>query len=348
MAQIIGTPESDDLSSSTPGYELLGFAGDDTLSATATGITLNGGSGNDTLISSGGATLIGGAGDDVINSNGPGDTLSYAEDPAGVTVDLLEGFALDGTNAIDILGGIDNVTGSEFGDTLTGDDFQNVLQGGAGVDTLEGSGGADVFKYSFNFTPGGGGNPPSFTDFFAQNGGSVESGKVAFGTSQGQFSSLYTQWLEMLLRDYGLGTAVLDLGQNSGPDGSPVIENMTGEFGERESFTWQSGSAKKSVVHERWYSDTWSSGSGEDTVSSNDGFDTIVDFNFGEDKLEFNGLANLGLDQFITLFDVNQSDVDGNGSIDTVVSLADDTWGVTLLNVSGHGEADVHATSVFS
>jgi len=303
----------------------------------------------------GGDNLFGGAGTD---------TASYASASLhGATVDLSAGTASDdGTGAIDFLTEIENLMGSAFADSLTGDDLANALDGGAGNDTLQGGAGndtltggldADVFKYSFDFTQGGGGGEPfSFTEFFADHGGAVtEDGKVAEGTKQGQFSSLYTQWLEMLVRDHGLGTDVLDLGQNAGIDGTPVIENMTGEFGERESFTWNSGGGKKTVTHERWYSDTWTSdsGGGQDSVASGDGFDTIVDFNFGVDQLEFNGLgADFTVDQFTSLFDVTQADVNGDNITDTVLSLTDNSWSVTLLDVSGHTEADFHGASLFS
>lgn len=346
MATITGTSGPDDLSSSTAGDVILGLGGEDTLSATAAGITLDGGSDNDQLFSSGGATLIGGSGDDILSSTGANDTASYANDPsndpAGVVVDLSTAdadgivYVIDGTGGTDTLIGIENVTGSAFIDTLTGDDFANVLQGGAGNDTLEGGGGADVFKYSFDLKQGG--ETFSFTEFFAEHGGSVVNGEVADGTSQGQFSSLYTQWLE------SLGLKVLDLGQNSGFDGMPVVEGPDGTFGERESFMAKTGKTS----HERFYSDSFSTGEGEDTVASTDGFDTILDFTWGVDQLEFDGLAGLTLDQFTGLFSVTETDVDGIGGTDTVLALADGTWGVTLLNESGHTEADFYGSSIFS
>ncbi len=326
------------------GEVIEGTEGDDMLAAVHDNVTLNGGPGTDVLFSDEGADstiMDGGSGGDLLIGGGTNDTASYANDPAGVVVDLPTSSAIDGTGGIDTLVGIENVTGSAFDDFLTGDDFANVLQGGAGNDTLAGNGGTDVFKYAFDLTQGGG-ETFSFTQFFAAHGGSVVNGEVADGTSQGQFSSLYTQWLQ------SLGLTVQDLGQNSGPDGVPVVEGPDGTFGERESFTWTSGSAKNPVVHERWYSDTWSTGEGQDIVTSDDDFDTIVDFDFTVDKLEFNGLDGLTLDQFASFFDVTETDVDGNGTVDTVLALADGTWGVTLLDVSGHTVDDFYSSSMFS
>jgi Ca2+-binding RTX toxin-like protein len=250
-----------------------------------------------------------------------------------------------------------NGTGNDLANVITGNDGSNVLTGGAGNDTLVGGAGndelnggpgADVFRYSFNLTQGGG-ETFSFTQFFAENGGilTADGEEVADGTSQGQFSSLYTQWLEMLIQDQGLGTAVLDLGQNAGVSGTPVIENMTGEFGERESFTWTSGSAKKPVVHERWYSDTWTSDGGGQDVTSNDGLDTILDFTWGTDKLDFSGVTQ---QQFLDFFDVDFTlDVTGDLKTDTVITINGfDDWSITLSDFSGHGLADFANDSFFS
>jgi Ca2+-binding RTX toxin-like protein len=59
-----------------------------------------------------------------------------------VVVDLRTGYArYDGG---DRLVGIENATGSAYGDILRGDDGPNVLAGGPGDDTLQGNGGDDT------------------------------------------------------------------------------------------------------------------------------------------------------------------------------------------------------------
>lgn len=321
----------DDLLIGDPGANVLdGGAGID---------LLDGGEGND--------TLIGGPGNDTLIGGDGTDTVSYASASAGVVVDLADGVATnDGDGGADMLGGIENVTGSAFDDSLTGDGFANVLNGGAGNDTLVGGAGNDtliggdgndVFKYSFDLTQGDG-VTFRFTDFFYAHGGAVEGGEVAGGTKQGQFSSLYTQWLE------SLGLTVLDLGQNS-PDGMPVVEGPDGTFGERESFMATTGKTS----HERFYSDSFSTGEGKDTVASTDGFDTIVGFDFAEDKLEFDGLGSLNLTEFASLFNVSVVDADKDGTVDdTKLALLDNSWSVSLLDDNGvHVLSDFH-DNIFS
>jgi Ca2+-binding RTX toxin-like protein len=346
MAEIISTAD---------GEVLFGSDDGDTLTAEHSNVTLHGGGGSDFLVSitgTDGTVMDGGADGDLLVGAGINDTASYADDPVGVVVNLDTLSATDGSGGSDFLLGIENVAGSAFDDVITGDVLANMLQGGGGNDDLTGLGGGDTFKYSFTFTPGQtGGDTYRFTDYFESHGGVLDvAGEVADGTGQGQFSSLYTQWLEMLVKEHGLGTEVLDLGQNSGTDGTPVIENMTGEFGERESFTWTSGGGKKQVVHERWYSDTWSSPgeAGEDSVTNNgDGLDSITDFVVGEDLLQLDGLPEFTLDQFTAFFSVATADPNGDGIDDTVLSLNDGSWGVNLLSVSVSID-DLHGSTIFS
>ena len=354
MAKITGTSGDDVLLSQNDGDEIFGLEGTDSLTSIHNNVLLDGGADGDTLITSGdNNTLVGGSGDDNFTSTeaadgsimdggagsdfliggGTNDTASYASATAGVMVDLNAFGADDGSGGLDTLLGIENVIGSGFDDDLRGDDFGgNVLRGAGGDDVLLGGADADTFEYSFTFTEGAG-EKFVFTDFFKAHGGNLDAdGQVADGTSQGQFSSLYTQWLEMLVADHGLGSEVLSIGQNSGAGGTPVIADMTGEFGERESFTSKSGSGKKAVTHERWYSDTWSGGGGEDSVASNDGLDIILDFT-GEDVLDFSGITE---EQFLAHFNADSSSSGaGDASLnDTVITINGvSNWSLTLADV---------------
>ena len=115
---------------------LTGSDHDDLLVGDANGNLLDGRGGNDTLIGLGGAdTLIGGEGIDLVD---------YSASADGVTVDLSSGTGIGGDAEGDRLSGIENLTGSTFGDRLTGDAGANRLDGAGSEDTLVGLGGADT------------------------------------------------------------------------------------------------------------------------------------------------------------------------------------------------------------
>ncbi|WP_263854108.1 cadherin domain-containing protein [Sphingomonas parva] len=125
---------------------LSGLGGDDVLVGYAGVDSLAGGSGDDILEGgAGGDTLDGGVNTAVGTSPTAGDTVRYVRSGAGVTVDLRStGAQVGGDAAGDVLIGIENVTGSSFGDQLTGDDGGNRLIGLDGNDVLSGLAGDDV------------------------------------------------------------------------------------------------------------------------------------------------------------------------------------------------------------
>ncbi|CAO3409230.1 calcium-binding protein [Azospirillum largimobile] len=115
---------------------LTGSEHDDLLVGDAGGNLLDGRGGDDTLIGLGGAdTLVGGDGIDLAD---------YSASAGGVSVDLTSGTGTGGDAEGDVLTGIENLTGSAFGDRLTGDAAANLLDGGAGDDVLAGLDGADT------------------------------------------------------------------------------------------------------------------------------------------------------------------------------------------------------------
>ena len=139
---LTGTDEAD---------TIVGGGGADSLSGGGDNDILRGGAGNDSL--AGGRDddiLDGGAGDDVLNGGPGNDTATFEDATNGVTANLASGTATG--EGIDILNGIENLTGTPFDDTLIGDGGPNrllgrggndVLDGGAGADTLQGDAGAD-------------------------------------------------------------------------------------------------------------------------------------------------------------------------------------------------------------
>ena len=109
---------------------------------------LNGGSGNDTLNGLGGDDeLIGGPGADSLDGGEGSDVADYRGSDAGVSVNLATGEGSGGHAEGDTLSGIENVRGSDLGDTLIGNDGDNQLRGRAGADSLAGGDGSDRVDY---------------------------------------------------------------------------------------------------------------------------------------------------------------------------------------------------------
>jgi Ca2+-binding RTX toxin-like protein len=85
-------------------------------------------------------------GNDTINGNGGTDRVSYSTSPVGVTVNLQAGTASDGFGGTDTFSNIEQVRGSEFGDTLIGNTGNNDLDARAGNDSLSGGAGEDFLR----------------------------------------------------------------------------------------------------------------------------------------------------------------------------------------------------------
>ena len=115
--------------------EVRGTGSSDSLSGTGGTEVLLGGNGNDILNGRGGIDgLFGSAGSD---------TATYADAPAGVTVDLGANTATGGAGN-DSFFEVENVTGSEFADTLTGSGLANSIVGMDGNDTISALAGPDT------------------------------------------------------------------------------------------------------------------------------------------------------------------------------------------------------------
>lgn len=104
-----------------------------------------GGGGSDTLIANEfGCTLIGGAGADNLLGGVGSDTAGYNLATAGLIARLDNPIRNTGEAAGDSYSAIENLQGSQFGDTLCGDARANILSGLAGNDALWGYGGGDT------------------------------------------------------------------------------------------------------------------------------------------------------------------------------------------------------------
>ncbi|MBW8726719.1 MAG: calcium-binding protein [Inquilinus limosus] len=154
---------------------ISGSQGADTLAGDAGANTLQGWNGDDVLRGRGGAdTLNGGAGIDLV---------SYWGEATGVTVNLATGTGSGGNAAGDTFAAIENVNGSNGGDTLIGSSGANalsgfggadVLRGGTGKDMLTGGAGADRFSYVAIADSTVGANADRITDFSHAQGDRID------------------------------------------------------------------------------------------------------------------------------------------------------------------------------
>ena len=241
-----------------------GGAGDDRLIGSGVRDQLFGGDGNDELIGSTGIDVLdGGAGNADLDGESDVDTVSYASAGAGVTVSLLAPKAQDtGGAGTDTLAGLENITGSGFGDALTGDGGVNVILGGAGDDVIEGGGGNDTLD------GGDGVDTASFAS--AAEGVSVN---LAFATAQ----QTHGAGEDKLLR-------VENLVGSGGDDhfaGSGVANRIEGGGGE-DRIRGQSGA---DALHGGGEKDVLYGGYGDDAANGDAG-DDLVFGELGNDSLE--------------------------------------------------------------
>lgn len=124
---------------------LIGMNGDDVISGGAGDDTLRGGAGNNQMSGgSGNDLMVSGADADIFNGGSGTDTVSYESAAAGVVVDLFSFTINTGEAANDTFSSVENLTGSQYGDSLRGDAGANRIFGGMGNDTLAGRNGDDT------------------------------------------------------------------------------------------------------------------------------------------------------------------------------------------------------------
>ncbi|HEY9344605.1 MAG TPA: calcium-binding protein, partial [Inquilinus sp.] len=162
---------------------ISGSQGSDIISGDAGANTLQGWTGNDVLRGRGGADkLDGGIGTDL---------ASYWGEATAVTVNLATGTGSGGNAAGDTFVAIENVNGSQGGDTLIGSSGANalngfesndVISGGAGKDTLTGGAGADHFAYAAIADSTVGANADRITDFSHAQGDMVDLSAIDANT----------------------------------------------------------------------------------------------------------------------------------------------------------------------
>jgi Ca2+-binding RTX toxin-like protein len=151
IENVIGSSFNDTIRGSAVNNSLFAGSGDDSVSGGSGNDILFGEDGNDTLRGdSGDDFLVGGKGADLLDGGtSPSgipdkDVASYFTSESGVIVSLKTGSGSAGDAKGDQLIGIENLEGSEFGDSLEGNDSNNQFCGLAGNDLISGLGGNDT------------------------------------------------------------------------------------------------------------------------------------------------------------------------------------------------------------
>ncbi|MFS2024119.1 DUF4347 domain-containing protein [Massilia sp. CT11-137] len=151
IEDVSGSRYADTLTGNAADNSLNGDDGNDTISGDAGSDWLDGGNGADSLLGGLGMDqLSGGAGNDTIDGGADRDRVNYFNDYGtiaptgkGVVVNLALGTATDNWGNTDKLVGIEDVSGSRYGDVLTGNAADNSLNGDDGNDTISGDAGND-------------------------------------------------------------------------------------------------------------------------------------------------------------------------------------------------------------
>jgi serralysin len=291
-----GTSGTNNIYGGAGGDELRGLAGNDWLYGEANDDVLNGGSGDD--------FILGGSGND---------TASYADDIAGVLVDLnVVGIQNTFGSGNDLLESIEHLIGSAHSDFLFGNSLGNQLTGGNGDDQMFGRDGADILT-------GGGGND----NLYGGLGNDVLSGGT--GTDWANYS------LEAAGVHIDLTTENAQNTLGAGFDTLISIENVIGTAS-GDLLNGNSGVNRleagggNDVVNGGAGNDELFGGSGSDTLNGGTGNDAL-DGGSGTDwALYTTGLAS-GVT--IDLYVANQ--VTGGAGNDTFTSI-ENVWASTFAD----------------
>jgi Ca2+-binding RTX toxin-like protein len=257
------------------------------------GTIVSGLDGNDVLVSGrGGDTLDGGIGSD---------TASFATAVQGVTASIELGYASGDGN--DALVHIENLTGSNFGDTLLGNEFINILSGGAGIDTLKGGAGEDILNGGSGDDFGYGQNDND--SLFGDDGNDTLYGGAGNDKLVGGLGD------DTLFGDAGVDTLFGESGNDRlvGGEGNDVLYGQDGTdtlFGETGD-------------------DTLSGGAGNDTLNGQDGVDRLSGGGDNDKLVGGTGADSLyGDDGADTLFGEAGSDLlVGGAGADSLFGQAD-------------------------
>ncbi|CAN1527024.1 RTX calcium-binding nonapeptide repeat [Burkholderiaceae bacterium] len=244
---------------------------------TSIGGSIGGLAGNDILTGgSGNNFMTGGSGADTIDGGAGWDTADYGNEAydnsgtlsvtgRGVVVNLATGTATDNWGNQDVLRNVEQVQGSQYGDSLVGDANNNNLTGGSGADSLYGGSGNDsLYGGTDNDTiDGGEGNDwlkgELGNDLISGGAGSDWAGYDGTGPTSGVSVSL--------VNGAGIVTGGL------GTDTLSGIENIAGSY--FDDVISLGDTSIGGSLEGRAGNDALTAGSGNNYITGGSGADTI-------------------------------------------------------------------------
>ena len=307
---------ADTFSGSAAAEQVFGGVGNDTVTSLAGNDLLSGGLGADLLYGGDGDdTLIGGAGADRLEGGNGNDLVSYADASAAVRADFTTPALNTGDAASDVYVAVENLEGSNFGDTLVGDGLANVIFGLSGNDQVWARAGNDLLY-------GGDGDDTVM--------GGLGSDTL-FGGAGYDIAS-YAESTTAVRVD--LTTPSLSNGEALGD----VFNSVEGLQGGTGADTLQ-GDALANLLMGGAGNDVLEGRAGDDTLQGADGLDTLIggdgndrlDGGLGNDRLE----GGTGTDSLIA-GDGNDL-LYGDGDNDTLLG---DTGNDTLFGGDGDDRLD--------
>ena len=246
---------------------LIGTNTADTLGGDSNDNSLSGGGGDDYFVASlGNDSFDGGAGTD---------TVSYeALTGTAINVDLRVGTGTIGAGKTDYYKDIENIKGSNLGDTLKGGTSDNMLWGGGGNDTLDGGGGNDSLygeSGDDTFKNTGAGN-----HFYYGGDGNNTVTYEAFTTA------VQLSLVSGGLQKYGLASdAVNNTGNTGGTEYFDRIQNLNGGAGSDVLI----GNAENNQLIGNDGDDLIAGEGGDDGLSGGKGDDILIG-GLGKDTLD--------------------------------------------------------------
>ena len=277
IENVSGSRYGDTISGNAADNSLWGQDGNDTLSAGAGNDWLDGGTGDDSLQGGAGNDgLSGGEGKDTLDGGDGIDIAEYWNDygmlaptGAGVKVDLAAGTATDNWGYADKLAGIENVSGSRYGDTITGDAAGNALYGRDGNDLLSGGDGNDQLAGGAGNDVLDGGNGRDYADY--RDSFSADTATGAAGVKVNLATGTATD-------NWGNTDTLVGIEDVLGTN---FADNITGNAGENQLQGYGGN-------------DILDGGLGADTMIGGDGSDTYYVRDTGDLVLETNANAAVG------------------------------------------------------